>query len=189
MKVTFNKFWLIIIGLIIFVLQSCHTKKAPKNINYEDINNQVKCQLIESPISLGAGIFEPFDSVYLSFLKEKHDFDIIIRRIGQSSILTRAYLSNKKFITIEEYDKKHGIVKKKKEISFQEEIILSEKGDYFFLCNQQSSHLDTHIYAIKIKGEIVTQLWFDNGDYSGLSIINKEKLKNTLKMISLILTN
>ena len=172
--------------LCFFICCSVHNEKVTKK-EYENLSNQNKCNLFQNRVDLNSNNFTPYDSIYNHFHKSIYDVDVLHRRIGQKPHIARYIFDSKQNLNNLYINLGNNFMEKKirhVNLDFESQFL----GEYAYLCNVGSSDQNTNIYIIKIKGEIISKLWFENGNYLDLTDLEKQKLNNILNLLDIIST-
>lgn len=172
-----------IIAVFIFAT-SCKVNFQPsaQTENSENHINTAKCTLYTDSLQLGKEIFTPFEKVFIDFENSRLDFDLIIQEIGQNTNLIRMYEKNKGVFIMTKYDGS-GVQKTVVNDFKSPSKIENNQISQVYICNEGSSDLGTYIYALKIKGEYVIKLWFENGDFDDLDTNSRQKINEFIEMI------
>ena len=152
--------------LILVLLVGCKTTTANTDEVQRNSNStKVGCAIYSDSLWLGSDIFKPFEAVFHSFEESEYDYDLLIREIGQKSNLIRFYNENYETFYLEKYDKTQAL-----KIKVEDFNSLANYNEIsgMYLCNEGSSDLGTHIYALKKKGKFIVKLWLENGDLEDL---------------------
>lgn len=173
-----SNLFLIFVGAL---LLCCKSNLGGKNRN-EVLNTTDtigNCYLIQKFLSVGEDIFKPYADEYKIFLSEKNRFDLLVRQLGQRSKVIR-------ITSVENEKDKLRMIKMSRDGKFESEIefnfesvipLISESGRVY-QCNVASSDLGTTIYLLKIGGDLLVQIWVENGNYRHLTGDNKLVDKN-----------
>lgn len=152
--------------LFVISLASCSKNTRIAEVKVEG-NNLNKCHLVQRVVDIDPSIFTPFNDVYKDFDSSKYALDILVKRTGQLSGINRLYQIEIGKFRFLKYNENGLILDKTIEGNSIE--LKTEIGDYAFLCNERSTDLGTHVYVLKKAGKVVSNMWFENGDFTDLS--------------------
>jgi len=172
----------------IFILILVVSCKSIDNVEIKSSGgnkDSIRCNLLQNAVDINPVLFEPFDSVYQAFNESSSNLAVITRTIGQKSGVTRLYqLEENTTFRLMRFNEK-GLLK---DTILKIEPLTLDKisSDYAFHCNQNSTHLGTQVYILKKGNNIISNMWFENGDFWDLSKGDIDEYENLGKLFKLL---
>jgi len=170
--------------ILLILVCSCSINQEVSFIDKTSAKELNRCVLHQKKVYLSTNNFSPYDSIYNQFIKSDYKIDILHRRLGQRSKISR-YIFDENSQSSKYFTNSGVFFFEKEGLNISSNFVPQSSGEYLFACNVGVSDQSTNIYIIKYKGNTIYKFYFREGDFWDLSDTDIDSYNELKKLFSL----